>query len=794
MAIQPLEPHQLTHRLDPDSLGFACTSELSGFTGVMGQQRALSAMEFGVAMQRFGYNLYVTGEPGTGRFRLATEYLERQAETQPTPSDWAYVNNFKESREPRIIELPAGKGAEFQKSIEQLVDNLLATFPAVFEHPTYQQRKTAIDLDFSQRYDRAIDEVERSAAKRGIAVFRENGNISFTPMVEGKALDEAAFAQLSEKDRDLFHEQVDILESELNDALVGLPQWKRESVEKLRLLNRETIERAIAPLLEPLEELYKDFSGVHQYIGEIRENLYKTVLEQLVDERLLDTKEEAGKRAWLIEEYLPNLIVTHEESGGAPVVFEPHPSYKNLFGHIDYRSDQGMLNTNYRLIFPGSLQQANGGYLIVDAEKLLEEPFVWPALKRALKSNQLKIENPASELGLATITLAPEILPLNVKVVMIGPREVYYLLAELDPDFNDLFRVLVDFDGHVPRTQESVALFAQTVRARTEREGYSHLSAEACARLVEYSSRLAEHQRRLSARLDAVMEVVAEADFLCRGRKVERIERDQIEEAVYHREQRSGRLREQLLDDLLDGIVLMDVAGHAVGRVNGLTVLQIGDSSFGNPARISATVFPGYKGVVDIEREVNLGQAIHSKGVMILSGYLGNRFARDFPLAISANLAMEQSYGYIDGDSASAAELCALISALTRIPLRQDLSITGSLNQHGEIQAIGGVNEKIEGFFALCKARGLSGSQGVIIPRANVINLMLRDEVLEAVSSGRFAIYAVGHVDEALELLTEREAGRENERGLFEPGTVNGAVVKRLKAFSDISRTQGGDE
>ncbi len=793
MSIQPLSLHQLTHRLDPESLGFQCTSELCSFSGVMGQQRALSAMEFGVAMQRFGYNLYVTGEQGTGRFRLATEYLQSQACKQATPSDWAYVNNFKENREPRIIELPAGKGESFRQDIEQLVDNLLATFPAVFEHPSYQQRKTVIDLDFSQRYDRAIDDVERAAAKRGIAVFRENGNISFTPMVDGKALDEAAFAQLSEQERDIFHEQVDILESLLNDALVELPQWKRESVEKLRLLNRETIERAITPLLEPLEQSYSDYARVLQYIHEIQENLYKTVLEQLVDERLMDTKEEANKRAWLIEEYLPNVIVTHQEDSGAPVVFEPHPSYKNLFGRIDYRSDQGMLSTNYRLIFPGSLQQANGGYLIVDAEKLLEEPFVWPALKRALKANQLRIENPASELGLTTTTLSPEILPLNVKVVMIGPREVYYLLAELDPDFNDLFRVLVDFDGHVPRTQESIALFSQTVRARTESEGYHHLSAEACARLVEYSSRLAEHQRRISARLDAVMEVVAEADFLCRGRNIERIERDHIEEAIYHREQRSGRLREQLLEDLLDGIVLMDVAGHAVGRVNGLTVLQVGDSSFGNPARISATVFPGYKGVVDIEREVNLGQAIHSKGVMILSGYLGNRFAREFPLAISANLAMEQSYGYIDGDSASAAELCALISALTRIPLRQDLAITGSLNQHGEIQAIGGVNEKIEGFFALCKARRLSGTQGVIIPRANVINLMLRDEILQAVEEGKFRIYAISHVDEALELLTDRDAGKENDSGQFEPGTVNGVVVKRLRAFSDISRAHGDE-
>lgn len=786
-----LSPDQLTAPIDLASLGFTTTDDLEPFRGILGQERAVEALQFGVAMHRPGYNVFVMGDPGTGRFSYVQRYLRTEAKRQVTPQDCVYVNNFDEPREPWVISLAPGSAGELIETIDRFIENLLATFPAVFEHPAYQQKKSAIDRAFNQRYDRALDSVERRAHEKSIALYRDSQNIAFTPMKEGKALDEADFAQLPEDERERFHSDISELEEVLNEELASLPQWKRESSNQLRELNEETITEALQPLLEPLLEQYSGNQAICDYLQAMRQNLLKTVIDQLVEERQLETRPDAFKKQLLTEQYSPSLIVGHHTSGGAPVVHEPHPSYDNLFGRIEYSPEQGALVTSYRHIRSGALHRANGGFLLLEAEKLLGEPFVWDALKRALHSRQLKMESPWADMGrLATVSLTPQVIPLDVKVVIIGSRQVYYALQDLDPDFQEMFRVLVDFDEDLARTPDSIEGMAQLLKTRTSEEGLAPLTAAAVARVLTYSTRLAEHQKRLSARISDIFQLVAEADFTRQLAGDPITDTAHIERALRAKETRTGRVSARIHEDMLSGVILIDTDGAAVGKCNGLTVLEVGDSVFGLPARISATVYPGGSGIVDIEREVNLGQPIHSKGVMILTGFLGSRYAQKYPLEISASIALEQSYGYVDGDSASLGEVCTLISALSRTPLKQCFAITGSINQFGEVQAVGGLNEKIEGFFRLCQARGLTGEQGVIIPRSNVPNLMLDEEVLQAVRNGQFSVYGVSCVDEALALLAGEPAGAMNDEGDFVEGSINARVVARLAEIAERDREE----
>ena len=792
---QPLSPDQLSINIPNNSLPFTTSAELTPYNGVLGQDRAVTAIQFGVAMDRPGYNVYVMGDSGTGRSSYVSEYLKSEAKRQASPSDWAYVNNFDNPREPLKLELAAGIGQVFKKDLESLIDNLLATFPAAFEHPTYQQKKSLIDRDFNLLYDRVIDRIEQSALKRNIAMFRDTSSISFTPMKDGKSLDDTEFAVLDEATREAFHNNIHELEGQLNDELVPLPQWRRESNEALKALNQTTIDQAVTPLMKPLIEHYQDNGEVLAYLDKIKQNLHRTVIAELADDRTLESREDSAKRIFLEETYLPNLIVSRQQDSGAPVIYEAHPNYANLFGRIEYSSDQGALVTHYRKICPGALHQANGGYLIVDADKILHEPFVWDALKRALSSRQLKIESPYSEMGMvSTTTLNPQWLPLNVKIILIGSRSTYYLLQDLDEEFNDMFRVLVDFDDHLNCSQEHMESFARLLHSRCIEKDYAAISRDGVLRLIEQSARLAEDQRHLSARIGDLFELLAEAEFVRKLAQEDIITDVHVSRALEAKQQRSGRIQREILDDILDGTILIDTEGESVGKINGLTVLSIGDSSFGAPARITATVYPGGRGIVDIEREANLGQNIHTKGVMILTGYLGHTYAQEFPLEVSASIAMEQSYGYIDGDSASLAEACALISALSHIPIHQSLAVTGSMNQYGEVQAVGGINEKIEGFFAVCKARGLNGQHGVLIPAANVKHLVLNSEVVEAVKDGKFQVYGISSVDQALEIMMDRKAGTLSKRGNFPRGSVNYKVLERLRDIADIGKEEEHEE
>ncbi len=754
---------------------------------LLGQTRAQSALEFGVAMKTPGYNIFVMGEPGTGRLSMITNYLTQYAEAQETPPSYAYVDNFDKAREPISVQLPAGQGKSFTQDIEQLIDDLLATFPSSFESPAYQQKKSTIERRFNQQYKTAIDLVDKKAEAMSVALYRDSDTITFLPIRDNKTLDEDQFAQLSQVEREAFHDHTEELEVYLSEVLLELPQWRRTLVDETKQLDNDTIGLAIDPLFDELNQKYQNTDDVISYLDEFKKDVAETITDFLMPARAQEIKDNTTKRLILTEQYQPNILVDYKADFGAPVIYESHPTYQNLFGRIEYMSDQGALITTYRRICSGSLHKANGGYLILDAEKILTYPFVWEGLKRALKSGKIEIESPYSEYGVNTITLKPEVIPLSVKVILVGSRDIYYLLEDMDDEFNEMFRVLADFGNHIKLTEQSIEQFVSLMVKQASDSGALPLTKAAIARLIEHSCRLSENQGRLSAHINDSMEIIGEANLFCGGNGAIEIDKTHIELALSAKESRSGRIAEEILEEMIEGTILIDTTGDAIGKVNGLTVMEVGGSSFGAPARITTTVYPGSRGIVDIEREAELGQAIHSKGVMILTGYLGHCYAQQFSLAISASIALEQSYGYVDGDSASLAELCCLISALTNIPIKQGFATTGSINQYGEVQAIGGVNEKIEGFFKLCQARGLNGEHGAIIPASNKKNLMLKQEVVDAVEQGLFSVYAVSNVNETLELLMGQTAGVMNSEAEYPEESINFKVVSRLKEISEMA-------
>lgn len=795
-SLQALNSEQLSAQVDLGHLNIETTEDLEGTSGFLGQPRAKESLEFGIAMRGSGYNLYVMGESGTGRQSLVSKYVKELADSQPSPNEWAYINNFDNPREPMTLELPSARGDDLLKAINAFIGDLMDTFPAAFENPTYQRKRSAIDKDFNQKYDAAMAIVERFANQHEVAVVADSNTVMLLPVIEGKALDETEFAQLPEELRLEFQRRINDIEEYLSEQLLELPTWRRTNSEQLRQLNIETVQQAIKPLLKELEVKYQSQLSVLRYLRAVKTHLPELILDLFAEELGIEVRSDQERKQTLQTYLRPNLLTQHEMNGGAPVVYEMLPTYQNLFGRIEYATQQGIPVTNFQLIRPGSLLKANGGYLILDAEKLLIEPFAWDALKLALKTKQVKMESPFLDVSLMhTITLSPMSIPLNVKVILIGSRDIYYQLQEWDPEFNELFRVPVDFDNFIPRSLETVDNLILRIKAYGEDKGLRPLTVAALERLIAFSLREAEHQSRLSAQVIKVFKVFAEADFLCRHQDDRHIDVHHIDRALNAADYRNGRIADQMMLEIQEGTILIDTEGERVGCVNGLTVMEVGESRFGSPARITATVHVGAKGVVDIEREVELGQAIHSKGMMILSGFLGHEFGRNFPLTLSAHITMEQSYGHIDGDSATVAEYCALLSSIAQVPVKQSLAITGSMNQLGEVQAVGGVNEKIEGYFKLCELRGLTGQQGVIIPADNLKHLMLKQNVIEAVRNGQFAIYAVGHVYQAMELLTAKTPGTTDANGNFAEGTLNGLAQKALKQlFDHYQETDEGDE
>ena len=786
-----LAPHQLTAQLS-ESLFSSSKDNESIKQPFVGHERAKEALEFGLAMNAIGFNVFAMGEHGTGRQTLIKRMLAESAKEQSTPVEWCYTNNFDDNHAPHKLYVSPGDGKHLIARINTFIDDLISLFPELFDNPSYQRQKAAIDREFNKKYDEAIANVEDTALKCNVMLFEEEGEIGFSPVVDGKPISEKELANLDEEKRNAFYDSLDALENLLSEELIELPKWKRLSTDKLKKLKNETAEHSIQPLIKELEHEFSSNLGVLKYLSKVKLHVVETVLDILVGETN-ESQKAKDNRKLMVEQFLPNLLIARDPNEGAPVVYEQNPTYQNLFGHVDFASFQGSSYTSYRLIRPGALHKANGGYLLLDAEKVLNQPLVWARLKLAIKTQEVIIENPYSEFSQpGAYSLQPEKIPLQVKVVLLGESDIYYTLQEYDQEFNELFRVLADFDRHLSKTDENLIAYANLIRQRAIKNKYPNVSNCAVVELVKYGLRSEEHQHKISANIVKVNDLLDEANYIWNKLKeTDDLTAKHITLAHAAKQRRTGRISETWLSEITERQVLITTQGKQVGKINGLTVLEIGDSVFGTPARITATVYAGSEGVTDIEREVDLGKSIHSKGFLLLTGYIGHKYGQDFPVSISANIAIEQSYGHIDGDSASMAELCVLISAITSLPIKQGIAITGSINQHGEVQSIGGVNEKIEGFYRLCKDRGLDGEQGVIIPKTNVVNLMLSSEVIEAVENGLFSIHAVDNIDQSLELLIGVPAGVSNSLGKYPRKSIHYSVLQKLSSYAEM--LEGGE-
>ncbi len=791
--VRPLSPDLLYQRCDPEEFPFTTTAELEPPKEVLGQERALEALRFGIGMTRDGYNLFALGPPGVGKHTVVRQIIEVKAATESVPSDWCYVNNFADAQKPRALELPPGVGAKLRDDMQRLVQELRAAIPAAFETDEYRARKGAIEEEFKQRHEQTLEEIQQRAQARGVALIRTPAGVGFAPMREGEVISPDAFQALAEEERRRIEHEVEGLQAELQVVLRELPTLVRESRRRLREFNREVTGLAVEHLIDELRKTHAGLDNVLAYLDAVQDDIIENF------DAFVRSDEGApgpgqGPPAAVdagtpFTRFAVNLVVDRSGEQGSPVVYEDHPTYQRLLGDAEHVAHLGALVTDFTLIKPGALHRANGGRLIVDALRLLQQPFAYEGLKQALRGRKIRIEPPGrAQSMISTRSLEPEAIPLNVKVVLIGDRTLYYRMAQLDPDFGDLFKVAADFEDRVERTEDNALLYARLIAALANDNGLKPLDRGGVARALEHGSRLAGDAQRLSVRIESIADLLREADYWSSEAGKEVIGADDVQRALDAQVRRANRVQERMEEDIERGTILIDTAAASVGQVNGLSVIQLGSYAFGRPSRITARVRPGKGEVIDIEREVELGGPLHSKGVLILSGFLGARFAADRPLSLSASLVFEQSYGGVDGDSASSAELYTLLSALAEAPVRQSLAVTGSVNQHGEVQAIGGVNEKIEGFFDLCKLRGLSGEQGVLIPASNVKHLMLRADVVEAVARGRFHVYPIETIDQGIECLTGVVAGARDAEGRFPEGTINQKVEARLKNFAERLR------
>ncbi len=756
---QRLATSELRWICDPAQFGFQTTEELASLDGLLGQARAESAIEFGLGMRRDGYNLYVLGPPGSGKRTVIGRYLENRAGGEPRPSDWCYVNNFQDEYRPKVLEVPAGQGRQLEQDMAQLVDDLLSAIPAALEADEHRRKIEQAEQEFQEEHAKSLDELAKEARESGLEMIRTPSGIALAPVRDGQVIAPEDFEKLPEQERKTIEQGVEALQPKLQALIQKLPQLRKLAREKVKELNREATRFSIEHLITPLKQKYDQLTDVVSFLAEVEADVIENADQfrpppEGVPPMLMES------RGPSVDEYLVNLLVDNTDTKGAPVVYEDYPYFHNLIGRIEHETQMGSLVTHFSLIKSGALHCANGGYLVVQARDVLTQVFSWDALKRALRSRKLQIESLGAAMSLiSTVSLQPEPIPLNVKVVLLGDRLLYYLLQQYDPDFDELFKVAVDFNDETDCNPENCQLYAQLLATLAKHDATRAIERSAVALMIEQAARLAEDKERLSTHMRSIADLVRESDHWAASEEADVIEIDHVRKAIEQQIYRSDRVRQRVHEEIRRGTLLVDTEGERVGQINGLSVISLGKFSFGRPSRITATARLGRGKVIDIEREVELGGAIHSKGVLILSSLLASRYAQDLPLSLSASLVFEQSYGVVDGDSASVAELCALLSTLANVPIKQGLAITGSVNQHGQAQAIGGVNEKIEGFFAVCQAISLTGDQGVLIPSSNAKHLMLRPDVIEAVADGKFSVYTYENIDDAITQLTGLPAG-----------------------------------
>ncbi len=782
----PLQPQQLHYPCDPVQFGFQSTAELEDMTEVIGQARAMDAIRFGTRIRHDGYNLFVLGPPGMGKRSMVLKQLETRDEQEP--DDWCYVNNFAQQHKPQALRLPPGRGAKLRQQMEQMVDYLKSAIPALFESDEYHAKAEVILEEFKQRQEKVFKELGEDAEKQEIALLRTPEGFAFAPTANHEVITPDEYEKLPDEKKRRVEEAIAGFQMRLEKLMRQVPQWRRERHERIRQLDRETTLSVIGHLMDEQKQAYADFPAVLQYLDSVQMDMLDNV------DNFRKQEESANVGGMTIVSrpnffrYSVNVLATNGKKPGAPVVSEDNPTYSNLVGRIEHVAQFGALVTDFTLIKPGALHRANGGYLLLDIRKILSQPFAWEGLKHALQSREIRIESLGQMYSLvSTVSLEPEPIPLNVKVILFGDRLFYYLLQQYDPEFGELFKVAADFEERVVRNADTHKLYAGMIATLVRREGLLPFDCHAVARLIEHAARLAGDAQRLSTHMRSLADLLRESDYWARESGRDLVQSDDVQHSIDAQIHRQNRLKERLHEEILRDVLMIDTQGAVTGQINGLSVIELGDFAFALPSRITATTRLGEGEVINIEREVKLSGAIHSKGVLILSSFLAARYAKNQPLAFSASLVFEQSYGMVEGDSASLAELCALLSNLADVPLKQSLAVTGSVNQFGQVQAIGAVNEKIEGFFDICAARGLNGEQGVLIPAANTCHLMLRRDVVAAAEAGQFSIYAVQNVDQAMALLTGLPAGIADKGGVYPEGSSNCKVAARLTELTAIS-------
>lgn len=774
----------LCYRCDEDRFPFTTTEEVIPLEGIIGQERAARALKFGLKVKGDGYNIYVAGQNGTGKSTYVRSEVTGIAALQPPPGDWCYVYNFSQPAEPKMLFLPPGWGEKLAKDLAELIEDLKKEIPHVFNSEEFKEQQQQILNNFQKENSRIALEVEQLAREAGLAVTQTPTGFSAIPVKEGKPLSQEEIAGLPLEERKNIEEQTQRLQWRLMEALSQVKARSREVQNEIDALKRGIASYAIDPYFHRLFAKYRGLPEVSEYLRRLMEDILSN-LDYFKDHEELPETGAGGFDPF--KKYKVNVLVDNCETCGAPVVMETNPTYYNLFGMLEYQDVKGMAVTDFTRIKPGALHKANGGYLILQAKDLLAHPICWEALKRAIKNKEIRIENIGEQTKILPISsLKPEPISLSVKIILIGSQEIYHLLYNFDEDFRKYFKIMADFDSDMPLTDQHVEKYASFISSMVRKEGLLHFHRSAVARVVEYGAWLAENQEKLSTRFNEVGEIIYEASAWAQQEGSSVVQGKHVIRAIQEKKYRGSRVETKLQEMMLDGKILVKTRGAEVGRVNGLAVYQAGYYSFGKPTCITARVFAGDKGVVNIEREAEMSGKIHDKGVLILSGYLGGQYAQNKPLALSASICFEQSYDGVDGDSASSTELYALLSALAEVPVKQGLAVTGSINQKGEIQPVGGINEKIEGFFALCQLQGLTGEQGVIIPRQNVKNLMLAAEVVEAVKQGKFHIYAISHVDQGMELLTGVPVGERLPDGSYPPGSLHHRIDSRLTQWSQL--------
>lgn len=796
VMIRKLAVDEVTNTCSAANLGFESTEALEAAPTIIGQKRALQALEFGLEIRNSGFNVYAAGLPGTGKMTAITGFLERVAKDKETPSDWCYVHNFDDPYRPRSLMLRPGAAVRFQKNVKKLIETAQVDIRKAFESEEYAKRRDQITQVFNERREQLFNDLNRLAHENGFALQISPMGIILVPLRDGKPLTEQEVLGLSPDVKQEMTKRHELIQGQVKEAMSQIRNWDREIREQVENMDREVVQFILHPQIEDLERKYGDSPGVIEYLKSMESDIVTNRdLFRSTPESTEGNPFAARAVAEAFKKYEVNVVVDNTNVKGAPIVIEMNPTFNNLIGRLEKEAHFGALTSDFSMIRPGSIHKANGGYLVIRIEDILRELMSWESLKRCLRERKIIIEELSERLGFVAIKgIMPEPIPLNIKVILIGEDIYYHLLYRLDREFPELFKVKADFDSQMERNSDNVRDYAATLCNVCVKENLRHLDGAAVARVIEHSSRLAEDQTKLSTRFAEIADIVREANHWAEIDGEKLISDRHITMAIDQKVYRSDLIRERVKEMIDRNVLIIETDGEALGQVNGLSVIDLGDLAFGRPNRITASVSAGREGVIDIEREAKLGGPIHTKGVLILSGLLSERFGGNMPLSLAARLVFEQSYGEVEGDSASSAEFYALLSSLSDVPVKQGIAVTGSVDQRGRVQAIGGVNQKIEGFFDICGIRGLTGKQGVIVPSSNVQNLMLREDVVKAISEGQFAVWGVDTVDEGIEILTGVPAGKRLDDGSFEEGSINARVQKRLRGMAKALQEFGKGE